>query len=150
MKKHVILQFVLSTSFLLLCQPILANTSNVSVNYWQCTTMDAESKTWLAEGHYQLTAINHAFAKCKKESAYPTTCKTSKNNCEHFINGQSTKPMWRCVALDSAANIWPSNLYTVRDDAALAGLAYCKDNSNIPASCYMNMITCRNLNAKLQ
>lgn len=149
MKKHIIVQIVLSAaSFLLMLQPGWANNSNLGANYWQCTTADAESKTWIINGNYQVTAINESFAACKKESAHPESCKTSKNSCEHFVNGQSTSPMWHCVALDRASNIWPSNIYAVRDDAALAGLAYCKDNSDIPASCYMNMITCRNINAQ--
>lgn len=147
MKKYNVVHIVLSTSFLLLCQPVWAAEAKSS-NYWQCTTTDAESKTWTIDGNYQLTAINHSFAACKKESAYPKSCKTSNASCEHFVNGQSMKPMWRCVALDRAASIWPSNTYVMRDDAALAGLAYCKDNSSVPASCYMNMITCRNLNAQ--
>ncbi|OGV39212.1 MAG: hypothetical protein A3F46_08585 [Legionellales bacterium RIFCSPHIGHO2_12_FULL_42_9] len=148
MKKHIIVHVVLATSFLLLSQLIWAEKPSVATNFWQCTTTDAESKVWTIDGNYQLTAINESFAACKKQSAYPKSCKTSKKNCEHFVNGQSTRPMWRCVALDRAASIWPSNVYAVRDDAALAGLAYCKDNSDIPASCYMNMITCRNLNAQ--
>lgn len=148
MKKYTISHVVISISFLLLCQPIWADTARSSANYWECTTEDSTNKAWIIDGNYQLTAINGSFAACKKESAYPKSCKTSKKSCDHFVNGQSTRPLWRCVALDRAANIWPSNTYTVRDDAALAGLAYCKNNSSIPLSCYMNMITCRNLNAQ--
>ena len=144
MKKTTILGMLFSTSFLLISQP---NWSN-SANYWQCTTADAENKTWTIQGDYQLTATNESFASCKKESALPKTCKTSRNDCDHFVNGRTTRPMWRCVALDRAAGIWPSNTYPVRDDAALAAQAYCKSKSDIPGTCYTNMITCRNINAQ--
>jgi hypothetical protein len=117
-------------------------------NYWQCTTTDADNKSWLADGSYQLTAVNQAYATCKKESASPRTCKTAKNTCEHFINGHTTRPMWQCVALDRMATQWSSNYYPQQDDAALAAKAYCKDNSPIPGSCYINMITCHNINAE--
>lgn len=147
MKKYKLMHVVLSTCFLFMCQSLWAFETN-SLNYWKCTTTDAENKTWTIDGNYQLNAINYSFAACKKESAYPKSCKTSKTSCEHFVNGQTTQPMWRCVALDRAAGIWPSNTYMMRDDAALAAQAYCKDNSSVPASCYINMITCRNLNVQ--
>ncbi len=58
----------------------------------------------------------------------------------------STTPMWICTALDFTAEPWQSNLYPHRDDAALAAKDYCKQNSNVPDTCYINMVTCRNLN----
>lgn len=52
--------------------------------------------------------------------------------------------MWRCTAIDITAQPWESNFYSNRDDAALAAQAYCKENSTLPATCYINMVTCAN------
>ena len=134
--------------FLFSFQFAWAEEGRSSENYWQCTTTDGEEKAWVAQGAYELSAINQAFAACKKASALPRTCKSSKHTCEFFVNWQTTKPMWRCVALDRMANQWPSNIYFVRDDAALAAKAFCKDRSPIPASCYINLLTCQNINAE--
>lgn len=115
-------------------------------NYWRCTAQDAENKEWLAISNYEISAINKAFDDCKKQSKTPSSCKTAKEACEAFINGISTRPMWRCVALDQKAKTWPSNIYIHRDDAALAAKAYCQQNSVYPDTCYINLITCKNLN----
>ncbi len=37
-------------------------------------------------------------------------------------------------------------VYTVREDAALAAQTSCKRESSIPETCYINLITCVNLN----
>ncbi|WP_231950405.1 hypothetical protein [Legionella spiritensis] len=132
--------------FLLIIPVVHADTPGPSGNYWQCITEDSTNKRWVAQSVYQLTAINKAFDHCKKNSAYPNTCKASKANCEYFILGRTTRPMWQCTALDFHANPWNSNLYRTMDDAALAAKAYCLDNSSVPATCYINMITCKNLN----
>jgi len=128
----------------------VASPDPFSGNYWQCSTIDSENKSWTEQGAYELTATNRAFAKCKKESNYPTTCKTSKNNCEQYINGITTRPMWQCIALDQNAKRWPSNYYYQRDDAAIAAKAYCQDKSSLPETCYVNLITCRNMNPVTQ
>lgn len=115
-------------------------------SYWKCVTYDKANKAWTAQSSYRKVAINVAFAACKKESQLPATCKTSISNCEGFINGVSTRPMWRCTAIDITAQPWESNFYSNRDDAALAAQAYCKENSTLPATCYINMVTCANKN----
>jgi hypothetical protein len=115
-------------------------------NYWQCVTHDKTNKVWTAQSAYQKMAINIAFAACKKESQHPTTCKTAVVDCEGFNQGVSTKPMWRCTALDRAAQPWKSDFYPQQDDAALGAKAYCKDNSTVPDTCYVNLVTCRNVN----
>ncbi|HHX8387406.1 TPA: hypothetical protein ACVO2F_000213 [Legionella pneumophila] len=115
-------------------------------SYWKCVTYDKANKAWTAQNSYRKVAINVAFAACKKESQLPATCKTSISNCEGFINGVSTRPMWRCTAIDITAQPWESNFYSNRDDAALAAQAYCKENSTLPATCYINMVTCANKN----
>jgi hypothetical protein len=122
-------------------QPIIT-----SSNYWQCSTEDKANSQWTAQNSYRKIAINKAFEACKKESQLPATCKTSHTSCEHYVDGINTSPQWQCTALDYNAEPWKSNLYQQRDSAALAALAYCKSNSSIPATCYMNMVTCRDKN----
>ncbi|MDX1838302.1 hypothetical protein DIZ81_10190 [Legionella taurinensis] len=116
-------------------------------NFWLCKAHDQANREWLAQSVYSITAINKAYDACKKQSEYPETCKTSKADCDAFVDGRSTRPMWQCTALDFSGTPWLSDIYTLRDDAALGAKAYCMDNSGIPETCYINMITCRNINA---
>jgi hypothetical protein len=119
-----------------------------SGNYWRCTTSDAANKEWNADSTYEISAINKSFDDCKKQSGNPSTCKASKETCEMFLNGASTRPMWRCTALDQMAKLWPSNIYSHRDDAAIAAKAYCQQGSSFPDTCYINLMTCKNLNTR--
>lgn len=135
-------------SYLLLSQTVFAEHFDPNSNYWYCSASDAEDKEWTVTSGYELAAINKAFDACKKESRMPATCKVAKENCEVFVNGLSTRPMWRCTALDQTAQPWRSNVYSQRDDAALAAKAYCQDESSLPDTCYINLITCRNLNSR--
>jgi len=115
-------------------------------SYWQCSTKDNSQTVWTATSTFQKVAINLAFASCKKQSKSPNSCKTSMGRCEAFVNGLSTKPLWRCTAVDREAAAWKSNYYSKRLDAALAAQAYCKDKSDVPGTCYVNMVTCYNIN----
>lgn len=115
-------------------------------DYWICKAHDATQKEWVVQNTYQRMAINLAFDACKKQSTSPLTCNTSNNSCEGFIDGVSTKPLWLCLALDANATPWRSNYYTNKEDAALAAKAYCKSKSELPETCYVNMITCNNIN----
>lgn len=114
--------------------------------YWKCSTHDKTAKEWIGTNEYRKVAINIAFDSCKKQSEFPLSCKTSNEDCEGFVMGVSTKPMWRCTAIDKTAEPWQSNFYTQRDDAAFAANAFCKANSTVPETCYVNFVTCRNLN----
>lgn len=118
-------------------------------DYWRCVVSDAEQKHWAAQSAYRRTAINKAYDACKKMSDKPSSCKAAVENCEAFINGLTTRPMWQCMALDFYANPFTSNIYKRKYDAALAAQAYCKDNSDYPDSCYINLITCENLNKRI-
>ncbi len=117
-------------------------------DYWHCTTFDNQYHEWIADNYDQLIAINQSFDACKHSSNVPKTCQTSKNNCEQFINNKNTKPMWVCPAFDQSGNRWLSNTYTIREDAAIAANDYCKQKSLKPHSCYVNLITCNNINKK--
>lgn len=125
-----------------LAAPILDNGS-----YWQCTTKDSIKKIWTAKNTFQKAALNQAFASCKKESTVPSTCKTSESSCEGFNMGTSSsnKPMWRCTALDEAAEAYRSTVYSQRDDAALGAKAFCRNKSSVPDTCYINLVTCVNV-----
>lgn len=118
----------------------------VNGDYWQCTTHDETNKQWDAVSIYQKVALNFAFASCKKESVAPATCRTTQSNCEQFIQGASTKPMWKCLALDRTATPWRSDAYSQRYDAAFAARAYCQQKSTVPGTCYVNLVTCSNKN----
>lgn len=140
----------LALLLLILSRTIFAVSVTDKSSYWQCITEDGANNTWSAKSNFQKAALNMAFASCKKESTVPSTCKTSESSCEGFNLGPgvsiSNKPMWRCTALDEAAEAWRSTLYSGRDDAALGAKAFCKDRSDVPDTCYVNFVTCINLN----
>ena len=117
-------------------------------NNWECRVQDSTQTQWVGKGTYERSATNKALAACKKESKSPETCKAAKENCEVFVNGKSTRPMWRCTALDQFAKVWRSSIYPHRDDAALGAKAYCQENSGMPDSCYINLMMCKNLNER--
>lgn len=115
-------------------------------NYWECHAYDSTQKEWTAQGTYDRVAVNKAFSACKKQSTAPNTCQAPKETCEVFINGKTTRPMWRCASLDQLSKVWRSGIYSQRNDAALAAKAYCHQHSAMPDTCYINLLMCRNLN----
>ena len=117
-------------------------------NYWQCASHDDQNKEWVVKSPYERVATNKALEACKNESKFPASCRVAKEYCEAFVHGETTRAMWVCTALDDQAKPWDSNPYAQQDDAALAALAYCKEQSETPASCYINLITCHNMNEK--
>ena len=141
MNKHTILGLALGSLF----SPFLMADD---LNYWQCTAHDAQNKQWTVSNSYQLTAINKAFDACKKASQIPGSCKSSREDCDFFLHGVSTRPMWQCPALDAEAKVWRSNIYIHADDAALAAKAYCHSKSDLPDTCYTYLFMCRNLNSR--
>lgn len=134
---------------LLLCTSILYGPAALAddQNYWECEAHDKASQTWTNRHYYQLSALNKALAACKKSSTVPKTCKTSRADCDHIVNGRSTRPLWQCSSIDSQGVSWKSNLYPQRDDAALAAKAYCQQNSKKPSTCLVEFLTCKNVNA---
>ncbi len=113
-------------------------------SYWQCVTQDQTKRTWSASSGYQKTAYNLAIAACKKESTVPMSCMAHHTSCTAFNQSLNQRAQWRCTALDVNADPWISNYYANPDDAALAAKAFCQDNSTVPGSCYINMVTCTN------
>jgi hypothetical protein len=117
-------------------------------NEWKCLAQDSGNQEWTGESDYERAALNKALELCKKTSNDPISCRVAKESCQFFINGKSTSPMWQCVALDQMAKPWISNLYPQRDDAAIAAREYCQEKSGFPDTCYTNLMTCKNLNAR--
>ncbi|GGI81369.1 hypothetical protein [Legionella impletisoli] len=115
-------------------------------SYWQCKAYDDQNHQWVAHSSYARVAINKAYEACKSQSKMPASCKTAHEYCESIIKGVTTRPMWRCTALDMHAHVWVSDLYTNRNDAALGARAYCEHRSGMPETCYVNLLTCNNEN----
>ena len=113
---------------------------------WECRSHDSVNLQWLAKSDYQRVATTVALDACKKKSAFPSACKTEIEDCELFINGVTTRPMWRCTALDQLSKVWRSTIYKHRDDAAMAAKSYCHHHSGMPDTCYINLLMCHNLN----
>lgn len=141
------LKHIAFTSMYFFLVPSWSNPINENIdNYWQCSTRDSSENQWLVKDIYQRVASNKSFDACKKQSNAPMTCQIPRNNCEYFVNGLTTRPMWRCVALDRTAQPWLGNVNANQDDAALDAKDYCKEGSTVPDTCYINMLTCKNLN----
>jgi hypothetical protein len=114
--------------------------------FWQCSIQDGAQLQWTSQSTYRKIALTLAYDACKKNSQSPASCRMRRIVCDHFIAGINISPMWRCAALDREANLWRSNLYPHREEAAMAAKAYCAHNSDIPRTCYVNLITCVNKN----
>lgn len=143
-KKNLLI-FMLS---LFLSQAIVAaETMQDDNSYWTCSVYDSTENKWSDTSNYRRVAINKAYDACKKASKDPRSCKPAIENCEAFVDGMSTRPMWRCTALDFNAEAYQSNIYFDKYDAALAARAYCKDRSSQPGTCYIHTLTCNNLNS---
>ena len=131
---------------LLICNATFAATLDNKSLYWQCSSYDQHNKQWSVQNSYQKMALNLAFAACKKESTVPASCNASESACEGFNQNLSTKSLWQCTALDETAAAWLSNFYLQREDAALGAKAYCQEKSAVPDTCYIDMVTCMNIN----
>lgn len=138
-RKQALSIFCLLTSQLLIAAP---ETS------WFCTSRDVDKKTWSIKHSYQKPAIALALDACKKQSRVPKSCKLLESECDFFVNGISTKPIWQCEALDERAAPWPGKLHPDLDTAALSAKANCKENSSVPESCYIHPFTCTNIQEK--
>lgn len=125
---------------------LLAAPITAEMNYWQCTSHDQLNKTWVITNHYKKVALNFAWAHCKKESQFPTSCSLSKTRCTYIYHGMDTTPMWQCTAIDYGAKAWTSDVYPQKDEAALAAKTYCNEKSAKPNTCFINMITCIDVN----
>lgn len=124
----------------------LAFAANNNSSYWQCTTRDEHNWVWTAKSNFKKTSTNLAYAACKKHSQSPKTCNTTADNCDYINKGLSTRPLWRCTAVDLTAMSWKSAYYRQRLDAAMGAQQFCHHKSSVPSTCYVNTVTCSNLN----
>lgn len=129
------------------CTLVYAVSAWDKTSYWQCTIRDGANNQWTSKNSYQKSALTIAYDACKKQSKAPLTCKASISDCELFNKELSTKPSWRCTALDMNAQGWWGHSYAQGDDAALEAKANCRQKSAIPDTCYTNMVTCTSYNA---
>ncbi len=127
---------------------LFINSAWADDSYWQCSAHDIQGKQWMVNHLYEQVATNRAFEACKKESEAPVSCKALKDNCDYFSNGLSTRPLWRCTALDLMSKIWRNNPRPNRDEAAIEAHDICKRYSAMPETCYINLMTCKNLNER--
>ncbi len=118
-------------------------------SYVLCTTSDGQDNQWSAVSTFERAAINKAYDDCKKQSSIPDTCSSSLSACETYVNGVSTRPLWQCTALDHTGHRWKNEPSAHRDDAALGAKAFCQQRNGSPDSCYVNLLTCVNLNGEL-
>jgi len=128
-------------TILLFIKPLWADENH----YWQCTASDSENKRWAKKSMYERAATNKAFDACKKQSNVPASCKADLGVCEGFEHGISVSPLWQCMALDQNAKPWIGNSYGNMDEAAIAAKTRCVELSADPDSCYINLLTCKNL-----
>ena len=134
-------KYVLSLSILLIINPVWAEDS-----YWQCSAADSKGMQWVVNHIYEQVASNKAIEACKKQSPAPASCNSLKDNCDYFSNGLSTRPLWRCTALDLMSKTWRNNPRPNRDEAAIEAKENCERHSSMPDTCYINLLTCKNIN----
>ena len=118
------------------------------LNYWQCIATDQAKKEWTMQSNYHVTALNRSLALCKKNSEFPRSCRAPRESCEQFINGRTTRPMWQCSSIDYRGFAWHSNEYLHKYDAALAAKTLCRQHSDKPGTCLVNLLTCKNKNER--
>lgn len=134
---------------LLLFSPLLfAMPETESNNLWQCTVHDSQGKSWSIVSLYELTAMNKALDACKKASLQPLSCRSHEEGCDLLFNGESTRSLWKCTALDAMSKVWRSRACRQRDKAALAAKAFCQRKSTVPDTCYVYLTTCKNLSTR--
>lgn len=115
-------------------------------DYWMCKARDLDNRVFTADSQYQKSAIVQALSECKRQSPYPASCEALNEDCDGILSGSIKRTIWRCTSLDSLANYWYSSIASNDIEAALSAKAICRAESSVPETCYVNMITCENLN----
>lgn len=144
--------FVIVAAILLAIMHINANASSIIFvsdaphDFWVCKATDLTQRTWTQGNEYQRRALLDALDACKKESTVPNTCKAVGTQCDGILSGSINRAVWRCTSLDTLANYWYSNISPTEIEAALSARDICRKESSVPLTCYINMLTCENLN----
>ncbi|MBA2710041.1 MAG: hypothetical protein H0U57_05580 [Tatlockia sp.] len=113
---------------------------------WSCIAIDGQNRQWTVSSNYHKTSFNKSVDECKKRSNVPATCHVIKESCNMLVKQILVKPRWQCTAFDFHADKWIATSSRSPDKAALSAKGFCKLNSALPDSCYINVITCRTLN----
>jgi hypothetical protein len=113
---------------------------------WQCITEDAQHHFWSAEHTFSKKAKYLSLDACKKMSKFPRSCAIIQSGCDLLEGGVSTRPYWVCTALDSFSNVFKNEPVPHKDSAILQAKLLCNRNSKVSDSCYVNPITCKNIN----
>lgn len=142
-------KLMLIAPFIIFTQSAWSEVYQGENNFWQCRAEDSAYNKWTATNEFKRAAANMAYDACKKQSNDPKSCKTAHEFCDFYANGMITTPMWQCTALDRMAKPWVSNIYRHREDAAIAAKAYCRENSDIPDTCYVRLVGCTNLTERM-
>lgn len=120
--------------------------NNQPIELWTCQARDNTNSKWTDSATYQRRAINLALEQCKRESLTPLSCKVEFETCDVIISANSDHPLWRCTALDQLATPWKGGVFPSRDLAAISANEFCKKHSEMPDTCYNNVLMCTNLN----
>ncbi len=113
---------------------------------WTCQAVDQYHQKCKASAAYEKAAKMNALAECKAHSQNPKGCVVSSQACEATVHGFHRQPLWRCTALDRQAKAVFGVVSKQRNAAALSAKEQCESQSNEPDSCYVNLLTCKNLN----
>lgn len=145
-------------SFLHFLAPCYAEDPSDAHNHWKCIAYDSAKKQWEVSNKYERVALNRALDDCKKQSNTPKSCAATEEFCEFFgtkeksvenASSPGARANWQCTALDQTAAPWVGKISSDKDDAALDAKATCQKKSTEPDTCYINLLTCHNLNAGL-
>lgn len=113
---------------------------------WRCKSSDGAHNKWVVTASIKRIARNSALEACKRDSTLYRTCTAKESDCMMMSHGMNTTAVWKCVALDRLAKSWQNYGNSKRNDAILAAKASCKASSEVPATCYVNTVTCRQTN----
>src|SRR5688572_19701834 len=85
---------------------------------WDCQIKDEAGVQWNIRNPYRLKSLTLALDACRKESQNPLSCHKKNIQCEAFVNGISTTPLWKCRAMDANAVSFTGRIVLNRDEAA--------------------------------
>lgn len=112
---------------------------------WHCTATDQQQRFWTIDTPYEKVSQMKVLDRCRKESAVPTSCQVSHTTCDMTLHGVTQRPLWQCTAIDRKAHAWKSTVFSQQYEAVAAAKADCHNQSTVPLSCYVNLMTCVNL-----
>lgn len=119
--------------------------SSLFASTWTCQIADKNGTIWEGKHRYQLPAKMNALHLCKNESRSPMSCVRTKETCTETEEEVSSKSYWQCTAFDQMGKEWSAEPLKNRDDAAIQAKESCLNESGFPDTCYVNLLTCRDI-----